>query len=73
MFLFPMNYAVSFEMCSTPKPSKYVITIRIQRYPMIHTPEDLLHVAHPFLGKLFLEHTRFYKYKGYKHIETENP
>ena len=49
MFLFPMNYAVSFEMCSTPKPSKYVITIRIQRYPMIHTPEDLLHVAHPFL------------------------
>ena len=50
MFLFPMNYVVSSEMCSTLKPSKYiVITIHIQSYPMIHTPQDLLHVPHPLL------------------------
>ena len=52
IFLIPMNFLISFGICSTPKLSKYVTFSAfthkaIQWVPNIYTYQDLLHMRQP--------------------------
>ena len=53
MFLFPMNFIISFGICSTPKLSKYVsflaFTYKANEFLLIHVHQDLSYLLYPLL------------------------
>ena len=61
IFLFPMNFLISFRVCSTPKMSKCITLLSftykaIQRVPIDLNSLSFITYAPCFiLGKLFLE------------------
>ena len=44
MFLFPMNFIISFGICSTPKLSK-----QSNEFLLIHVHQDLSYLLYPLL------------------------
>ena len=61
IFLFPMNFLISFGMCSTPKLSKYLMLLpftykAIQSGPIdSYSSRFITYAPSLILGKLFLE------------------